>query len=320
MYPTHARTRNRSALARSFFACLTFSLAGGAVAAPAVAAPDAKVRDVQVLRIRHIPASTAATLIRPALSDAAQVALDDRTSALVVTDYPENMERVRAVLEAVDEKAPATPEVPAPPKTAPAADPQPNAASRPAAADEPAGLEEALGRSQTYQAYLNALMRVDEELAARGQSGLGENHPKVASARAKREFLLRQLDNVREDIRLTMMVDHGGAFPSGEALGFVVSRVPPVLTMQLKLPRGAGLVVDRVKRGGPAEAADIMPYDVLVRLDGQLLVNGEQFEVLAGSMEAGKEVQLELYRDGESLKRTVKIPPATGTQPTSRPQ
>lgn len=93
---------------------------------------------------------------------------------------------------------------------------------------------------------------------------------------------------------------------AGEGLGLVVAKAPPTTAAQLNLPRGAGLIVHRVAPHSPAAAADILHDDVLHRLDGQLLVNNEQFEVVVGALPPGREVQVELFRDGAPLKRTIK--------------
>ena len=170
-----------------------------------------------------------------------------------------------------------------------------------------------LDRHQTYRAYRDRLVDLDQDLAA---LPFGNEHPKAKAMQAKREALRRQLDDVREEIRMRLVGTRAEELRGGSRrVGVAVTRATPVVTRQLKLPWGSGLVVERVTPGSAAEAAGLMPYDVLHRLDGQLLVNAEQLDVLVGALEAGKEVQLELYRDGEALKRTMKVPPATTTGP-----
>jgi S1-C subfamily serine protease len=50
-----------------------------------------------------------------------------------------------------------------------------------------------------------------------------------------------------------------------------------------------------------------MAGDLIYRLDGQLLVNNEQFEVVIESLERGREVEVQFIRDGSPLKRMVKV-------------
>jgi hypothetical protein len=87
-------------------------------------------------------------------------------------------------------------------------------------------------------------------------------------------------------------------------LGTVTSAAPAALREQLKLPRGAGLVVDSVEAKSAADAAGIKQHDVLERLNDQLLVNTEQFTALLRTMKSGDEVTLAIIHQGE--RRTLK--------------
>src|SRR6266536_5454219 len=82
-------------------------------------------------------------------------------------------------------------------------------------------------------------------------------------------------------------------------LGTVTSAAPAALREQLKLPRGAGLVVDSVEVKSPAEAAGIKQHDVLEKLNDQLLVNSEQLTALLRSMKSGDDVTLAIIHQGE---------------------
>jgi membrane-associated protease RseP (regulator of RpoE activity) len=62
--------------------------------------------------------------------------------------------------------------------------------------------------------------------------------------------------------------------------GLVTARAPAVLREQLELKRGAGLIVEEVAAGSAAERAGLRQHDVLVALDGQLLVLPEQLTTL----------------------------------------
>jgi hypothetical protein len=82
-------------------------------------------------------------------------------------------------------------------------------------------------------------------------------------------------------------------------LGTVTSAAPAALREQLKLPRGAGLVVDSVEAKSAAETAGIKQHDVLEKLNDQLLVNTEQFTALLRTMKSGDEVTLAIIHQGE---------------------
>jgi len=62
--------------------------------------------------------------------------------------------------------------------------------------------------------------------------------------------------------------------------GLVTARAPAVLREQFRLERGAGLVVESVAPGSVAERAGLKRHDVIVSIDGQLLLLPEQFVTL----------------------------------------
>ena len=59
-------------------------------------------------------------------------------------------------------------------------------------------------------------------------------------------------------------------------LGIQPERVDPALRAQLDLPDGVGILVAEVVEGSPAARAGLKAFDVLHRLDDQILVNPEQ--------------------------------------------
>lgn len=85
-------------------------------------------------------------------------------------------------------------------------------------------------------------------------------------------------------------------------LGIHASPPPAALVEQLKLPKDLYLVIDAVEPDSPAAAAGLRPFDVLQKLDDQLLVNAEQLTVLIRNHSASDEVELTLIRDGKPLK------------------
>jgi hypothetical protein len=85
-------------------------------------------------------------------------------------------------------------------------------------------------------------------------------------------------------------------------LGVNTSPPPDVLAQQLALPRGIYLVVDSVEADSPAAASGLRRFDVLQKLDDQLLVNSEQLTVLIRNRRLGDEVELTLIREGRPIK------------------
>jgi hypothetical protein len=93
----------------------------------------------------------------------------------------------------------------------------------------------------------------------------------------------------------------------GAFLGVSTTPADPVVQKQLQLKPGVGLVVDSVESGSPAEQAGVKQYDLLHKLDEQLLINGEQLAVLIRSHEPGKEVKLTVIREGKSQTLSAKL-------------
>ena len=93
----------------------------------------------------------------------------------------------------------------------------------------------------------------------------------------------------------------------GSYLGVSASPPPAVLRKQLGLAVGMGLVVDFVVPDSPAAKAGLQQYDVLQKLEDQLLVNQEQFSVLVRSHKPGNEVKLTIIRDGKPQTLTAKL-------------
>jgi serine protease Do len=90
-------------------------------------------------------------------------------------------------------------------------------------------------------------------------------------------------------------------------LGVNTSPPPDTLTEQLKLPKHLYLVIDSVEADSPAAAAGLRPFDVLLKLDDQLLVNSDQLTVLIRNHRAGDELALRLIRGGQPLKLQLKL-------------
>ena len=90
-------------------------------------------------------------------------------------------------------------------------------------------------------------------------------------------------------------------------LGVSASPVTPVLREQLKLPAGVGMVIDFVEPKSPADEAGLKQYDVLHKLDDQLLVNAHQLAVLVRMRKPGEEVTLTVIHAGEAKPVKVKL-------------
>ena len=82
-------------------------------------------------------------------------------------------------------------------------------------------------------------------------------------------------------------------------LGIHTADVPEALARQLRLPAGVGRMIESVEPDTGAARAGLAPFDVLHKLDDQILVNSDQFTVLIRSHKPGDEVKLTLIREGQ---------------------
>jgi serine protease Do len=90
-------------------------------------------------------------------------------------------------------------------------------------------------------------------------------------------------------------------------LGVETSEVPRVVSEQLGLAKGFGLVVDYVVPDGPAAAAGVQQSDILKMLNDQILVQPDQLAKLVRSYPEGTNVTLTILRKGQETKITVKL-------------
>jgi len=90
-------------------------------------------------------------------------------------------------------------------------------------------------------------------------------------------------------------------------LGVETSEVPRVLSEQLGLAKGFGLVVDYVVPDGPAAAAGVQQNDILKLLNDQILVQPDQLAKLIRSYPEGTTVTLTVLRKGQETRVNVKL-------------
>ncbi|HWY51049.1 MAG TPA: PDZ domain-containing protein [Chthoniobacterales bacterium] len=90
-------------------------------------------------------------------------------------------------------------------------------------------------------------------------------------------------------------------------LGVETSDVPQVVSEQLGLPKGFGLVVDYVVPDGPAAAGGVQQNDILKMLNDQILTEPDQLSKLVRSFSEGTTVTLTVLRKGKEEKIGVKL-------------
>ncbi len=90
-------------------------------------------------------------------------------------------------------------------------------------------------------------------------------------------------------------------------LGVETSQVPTVVSEQLGLGKGLGLVVDYVEPNSPAAAAGVQQNDILKMLNDQILIEPSQLRKLLQTFAEGTEVTLTVLRKGQEQKLTTKV-------------
>jgi PDZ domain len=90
-------------------------------------------------------------------------------------------------------------------------------------------------------------------------------------------------------------------------LGVETSQVPTVVSEQLGLSKGLGLVVEYVVPDSPAAAAGIQQNDILKMLNDQILIEPSQLRKLLQTFSDGADVTLTVLRKGQEQKVTVKL-------------
>lgn len=91
-------------------------------------------------------------------------------------------------------------------------------------------------------------------------------------------------------------------------LGLTVSKPDDTTATQLpSLPPGIGFVVSELEAKGPAEQAGVRVFDLLWKMNEQMLVNEGQLATLLRLSKPGDQVTLSVFREGKSLDLKVKL-------------
>src|ERR1044071_3250896 len=90
-------------------------------------------------------------------------------------------------------------------------------------------------------------------------------------------------------------------------LGVETSQVPDVVSEQLGLSKGLGLVVEYVEPNSPAASAGVQQNDIVKMLNDQILMEPSQLRKLLQTFSDGTEVTLTILRKGKEQKVTAKL-------------
>jgi len=85
-------------------------------------------------------------------------------------------------------------------------------------------------------------------------------------------------------------------------LGVSTQPTAEATAAQLGIAKGMGMTVVHVAKDSPAQTAGLQPFDVLYKLDGQILINQPQLHVLLNARKVGDTVKMTYFRRGKEAE------------------
>jgi len=101
-------------------------------------------------------------------------------------------------------------------------------------------------------------------------------------------------------------------------LGVSVQRVDSDLAQSLGLSSPRGALVSRIVADGPAADAGLQEGDLVLEFDTFEIVDDRMFSRLVAETEAGREVRINIQRDGEAMTLTATVERLTEERPENR--
>jgi hypothetical protein len=132
-------------------------------------------------------------------------------------------------------------------------------------------------------------------------------HKIAAEARLQAQNARAHAEMSRQDAHRALTLAFAGKKEKVAFIGVSTTPVDAALRENLNLQRGVGLVVETVEKDSPAEKAGLLQYDILQKLDDQLLVNSQQLGVLTRLHKPGDEVTLTVLRKGQPQQLKVSL-------------
>ena len=90
-------------------------------------------------------------------------------------------------------------------------------------------------------------------------------------------------------------------------LGIETSSVSQALRNHIDIPEGVGLIIDHVAKDTGAAKAGLQEFDVLLKVDDQIIINQDQLSTLIKSKKAGETVKVEILRKGSKQNLKVEL-------------
>jgi serine protease Do len=90
-------------------------------------------------------------------------------------------------------------------------------------------------------------------------------------------------------------------------LGVVIQDVDKALAESLELGKPQGALINAVEEDGPADKGGILPGDVIVRFNGEPIVDSGDLPHVVGTMAPGAKARVEVYREGKRKTLNVTV-------------
>jgi hypothetical protein len=160
-----------------------------------------------------------------------------------------------------------------------------------------------MARAQQQERILPLLKQRDQLQLQLGEASaqMGPKSPTIQALQSRLQMLDVQLASMGEPMKTSVKIIEG------TLLGVSTTSVSEDVAQQLKLQSGFGLTVRSIVPASPAESAGVKKYDVLTKLDDQLLITPVQLQTLIESHKAGDEITLTYIHAGQSTTATTRL-------------
>lgn len=90
-------------------------------------------------------------------------------------------------------------------------------------------------------------------------------------------------------------------------IGVRIQTVTEEIAESVGLKKPSGAIVVEVTEDGPAEAAGLEQNDIILTFDGKEVPEMRELPRMVAATEIGKTVQIEVFRDGKTIRETIKV-------------
>ncbi len=90
-------------------------------------------------------------------------------------------------------------------------------------------------------------------------------------------------------------------------IGVSISEVDVATAKAIGLDKPKGIMIQAIVKNGAASSEDIEPGDVILKVDGREVNRPNELQSYIATKHAGTEVELELFRDGKTISRSVTL-------------